>query len=329
MNSFKLFEKVNEANFDEAGYLRANPDVLEAVRRGDFVTGREHFDRYGKNENRCVSVPGASILEAKRKKLQRIRPLLRKDMPFTEKEDHLFDFMSEELRSAFGIIDTNAVSSNRYDDTVLDLINTNNDKLILDCGAGWRLEYYDNVVNFEIVGYDTTDVLGVGEKLPFIDNAFDAVVSLSVLEHVKDPFQCAREITRVLKPGGTLICSVPFLQPFHAYPHHYYNMTSKGLENLFSEQFDIDSIEVPESVQPIWSLTWILRSWADGLAGKTKEDFLQMKVSELLESGEKYYGAPYVTELSKEKNLELASANVLIAHKKRVSRRNNITLTQI
>ena len=76
---------------------------------------------------------------------------------------------------------------------------------------GRRAVYFDNVVNFEIVPYDTTDVRGVGEELPFRDASFDAVVSIAVLEHVKDPFRCAREIARVLKPGGELICAVPFL----------------------------------------------------------------------------------------------------------------------
>jgi len=36
-----------------------------------------------------------------------------------------------------------------------------------DAGACKKRAYYDNVVNLEIVPYDTTDVLGVGEVLPF------------------------------------------------------------------------------------------------------------------------------------------------------------------
>jgi len=40
-----------------------------------------------------------------------------------------------------------------------------------------------------------------------------------------------------------------------------------------------------------------------------------MRVSELVDSPEQYLGRPFVTELSHEKNLELASATVLFAHK--------------
>ena len=38
--------------FDEAAYLRANPDVAAAVSSGDYASGREHFDRFGQKEGR-------------------------------------------------------------------------------------------------------------------------------------------------------------------------------------------------------------------------------------------------------------------------------------
>lgn len=56
------------------------------------------------------------------------------------------------------------------------------------------------------------------EKIPFADNAFDKALCLDVFEHVFDERQTARELFRVLKPGGTLVLSVPhdflnFLDP--------------------------------------------------------------------------------------------------------------------
>lgn len=314
MASYNLEEIATNQNFNEEAYLKANPDVADAVSKEIVKSGRDHFDFFGKNENRKLHFPASIILDAKKRKLEKIRPLLRTDMQYTD-TPVFYDFLSNELRSEFNIIDTDAVSSNGYDSYAMQLIEKYETGLVLDCGAGKRPVYFDNVVNFEIADYETTDVRGVGEVLPFVDNAFDAVLSIAVLEHVKDPFSCAKEISRVLKPGGELMCCVPFLQPLHGYPNHYYNMTSQGLENLFSEHLVIDRIAVYESILPIWSLTWILQSWAAGLQEKTRENFIQMKISDLLNDPVTYLKEPFVTELSKEKNLELASATVVFARK--------------
>jgi SAM-dependent methyltransferase len=303
--------------FDEVAYLAANPDVAAAVKRGEVRSGRQHFEIFGKWEHRPLGAtpkPPLDLGAAKARKLARIRPLLRTDMPLTE-TPQLYDFLTEALRSEFNIIDTDAVSSHNYDAHVLGLIERHQRGLVLDCGAGRRSVYYENVVNFEIAAYETTDVRGVAEMLPFVDGAFDAVISIAVLEHVKDPFRCAREIVRVLKPGGDLICCVPFLQPYHGYPHHYYNMTHQGLRNLFAEGVVVDQVLVYGGLRPISALTWIVGSWARGLRGSTREQFLDMRLRELLAPATSFFGAPFVTELSEAKNLELASACVLLGHK--------------
>ena len=66
---------------------------------------------------------------------------------------------------------------------------------------------------------------------------------------------------------------VPFLQPFHAYPHHYYNMTAQGLANLFADEIVVDRQEVNTGGMPIFMLTWVLaagrRAYRRGRAGNS------------------------------------------------------------
>jgi hypothetical protein len=60
-------------------------------------------------------------------------------------------------------------------------------------------------------------------------------------------------------------------------------MTHQGLRNLFDDYLAIDDVTVYEAVLPIWSLTWIVRSWADGLRGSAREEFLGLRMKDLLE----------------------------------------------
>ncbi|MEH1887482.1 methyltransferase domain-containing protein [Nostoc sp.] len=226
-----------------------------------------------------------------------------------------FNFLTQEL-VVHGIVKSTAnISANKYDSVAVNIIEQFKNGLILDNGCGLRDVYHDNIVNFEIVDYPTTDVIGIGEKLPFKSEVFDAVFSLAVLEHVRNPFECAQEITRVLKPGGTLYAAVPFLQPFHGYPDHYYNMTSSGLKNLFSGEFEIIECSVPQAGLPVWCLTWFLNSYIRGLPETAANNFKNMKVADLLDHPHKYLEQDFVTQLNLEVNEELACVNCLIARK--------------
>ncbi len=49
------------------------------------------------------------------------------------------------------------------------------------------------------------------QNLTFADGSFDAVISLDVLEHIPDYKAGLRQMARVLKPGGTLVMTCPFL----------------------------------------------------------------------------------------------------------------------
>ena len=59
-------------------------------------------------------------------------------------------------------------------------------------------------------------VVGGGEHLPFRDESFDAILLIDVLEHIADDAGVAREATRVLRPGGRVLCMVPENQALYS-----------------------------------------------------------------------------------------------------------------
>jgi SAM-dependent methyltransferase len=300
--------------FDEARYLGHNVDVYIAVQAGQFESGRQHYELFGRREGRPFPARGPGIAQLRAAKMARLRPHLRTDMPCRWEGDKA-DFLTPELRAATRISDTAAVSQNGYDGPMLDLVARYPDGLVLDCGAGSRPVYFPNVVNYEIVDYPSTDVLGVGEALPFRDGTFDAVISVAVLEHVRDPFACAAEIARVLKPGGRLYCCVPFLQPYHGYPHHYFNATPQGIRRLFEDALTVEDVRVLGSTHPVWALQWMLGVWAQGLPPETRKAFRRMRVSDLLRAPLDQLPLPHCRDLPHEVQLAIASATVLTARK--------------
>ncbi len=308
-------EPATRENFDEASYLQANPDVASAIANNQVASAWWHFDNFGHGEGR-VLMYRKEVLAKKIRKIERIRQeLLISNVDLGTHECGAINCLSHDSIKRGGVINIAAVSANDYDGVPQSFIENNPDAWILDAGAGIRKKYYCNVVNFEICAYDTTDVLGICEELPFKDNIFDFVHSNAVLEHVKNPFECAAELYRVLKPGGELFCAVPFLQPYHGYPDHYYNMTANGVRNLFPESLEVMEQYVPYYYSPLFAASWFLGSWTKGLSESTKEEFMNMRVRELIEAAPRDLERPICTELNNAKIFELASGTVLRGRK--------------
>lgn len=71
------------------------------------------------------------------------------------------------------------------------------------------------------------------------DNTYDVIVMMEVLEHIPDPSMAMAELKRILKPGGMLLGSTPFLFPIHDAPHDYYRYTIYGLKHLLREYTNV------------------------------------------------------------------------------------------
>jgi hypothetical protein len=132
---------------------------------------------------------------------------------------------------------------------------------------------------------------------------------------VRDPFAAARELKRILRPGGRIFAAVPFLQPYHAYPDHYYNMTAGGLRNLFAD-CDIERLDVPLSGGPAFALTWILKAWHDALPEDVARQFAELRVRDLAVDPMILLQERFVKELPEATNVQLAALNVLVGRKR-------------
>ena len=107
------------------------------------------------------------------------------------------------------------------------------DALALNCGAGMSAKDPLLEVNLDYFMFPTVDLVADVQEIPFADSTFDCVKSEFLIEHVKNPFQVCSEMLRVLKPGGVLYISYPFIHAYHSFPGDYFRFTHSGMLSMF------------------------------------------------------------------------------------------------
>jgi SAM-dependent methyltransferase len=115
---------------------------------------------------------------------------------------------------------------------------------VLDAGAGegryrtsfTRQQYVgvDNGAGDASWNYSQLDVIGNLEHIPFADAAFQAVISVVVLEHTPEPQQVVAEMARVTRPSGRIFLVVPDQWEVHQAPNDFFRFTRYGVEHLLN-----------------------------------------------------------------------------------------------
>lgn len=118
---------------------------------------------------------------------------------------------------------------------------------LLDVGCGkmpYRSYISENSNISEYIGleiYQALDYKGKfkpdffwdGITMPFEDNSFDCVLLTEVLEHCFDPNITLSEVFRVLKKGGVVYFTVPFIWSLHEVPYDFHRYTPFSLTKYF------------------------------------------------------------------------------------------------
>jgi SAM-dependent methyltransferase len=84
------------------------------------------------------------------------------------------------------------------------------------------------------------------------DATYDCVILTQVLLYIDDLDSAVRETARILKPGGTVLATVPCLQRIERTPH-FWKFTRSSVEYLFAKCFPREGLQV--------------RSWGNAMAG--------------------------------------------------------------
>jgi SAM-dependent methyltransferase len=125
-------------------------------------------------------------------------------------------------------------------------------ELTLEVGAYGQPGYgrfFPNRIGIDIRKGPGVDRVASVYALPFSDGYFANVLCMSVLEHLEDPARAIREMHRVLKPGGRIFVSVPFLFPIHDAPGDYWRFTKYGLQYLFREGWNVVHLRAETDAQ--------------------------------------------------------------------------------
>jgi SAM-dependent methyltransferase len=137
---------------------------------------------------------------------------------------------------------------------------------MLDVGCGQKpyaaLFRVDEHVGLEIDTPDNrakkqADFFYDGEHFPFADDSFDTVFASQVFEHVFNPDQFLAEVARVLRPGGSLLLTLPFFWDEHEQPHDFARYSSFGLSHLLDQH----GFKVRELHKSGADLSPVLQAW--------------------------------------------------------------------
>ena len=126
---------------------------------------------------------------------------------------------------------------------------------------------------------DLDYVIGHDSRISENDARFDLVLSTQVAEHVTDTTAYFAECFRLLKPGGSLICTTHGTYPDHGCPYDFQRWTGDGLaRDLRNAGFDVkDVIKLTTNGRAMMYLMQRFSGWFKSPGGLSSATFRVMR----------------------------------------------------
>jgi SAM-dependent methyltransferase len=117
---------------------------------------------------------------------------------------------------------------------------------ILDIGCGfkpWLTAIRENGAAQQVsfLGTDFSaewsdaDSIALADALPMADGCVDGIILSEVVEHCPRPREVLGEAIRILKPGGVLLVTTPFVFPEHGVPYDFQRLTQYFYRDVFRD----------------------------------------------------------------------------------------------
>lgn len=108
-------------------------------------------------------------------------------------------------------------------------------QIVVEIGSGNMTLDDPCIIRMDITLSPYVDLVADAHHMPFLPESVDYVFSLAVFEHLRNPFLAAESIYEILKDGGFVYHECNFVFAYHGYPHHYFNATLQGMEQVFAK----------------------------------------------------------------------------------------------
>ena len=133
-------------------------------------------------------------------------------------------------------------------------------QVVVEIGSGNMALDDPCIIRSDVMLTPYVDLVADAHMMPFLRGSLDFVFSLAVVEHLRNPFQAAQSIYGALKDGGYIYHECNFVFAYHGYPHHYFNASLQGMEQIFARFTPLRS-GVATYQMPSFALDMVLRSY--------------------------------------------------------------------